>query len=58
MLAWTSQMLVIETVTMLNARVYIAISRLVERVNQIISSITNIKAISQPFLVLFQQTSS
>jgi hypothetical protein len=31
---------------MLNTRVYIVISRLVERVNQIASSITNIKAIS------------
>jgi hypothetical protein len=45
--------LVIEAVTILNARVYIVIDRLVERVNQIASSIANIKAISQPSLALF-----
>ncbi len=58
MLAQTPQVLVIEAVTILNARVYIVISELVERVNQIASSIANIKAISQSSLVLFQQSSS
>ncbi len=46
-------MLVVEAVTTLNTGVYIAIGRLVERVDQITSSIVNIEAISQPFLVLF-----
>jgi hypothetical protein len=38
--------LVVEAVTVLNTRVYIVISKLVERVEQITSSIVNIKAIS------------
>ncbi len=54
MLAQTPQVLVIEVVTTLNARVYIAISKLAERVNQIASSVANIKAVSQPFLALLQ----
>jgi hypothetical protein len=53
MLAWTPWVLVVEAVTLLNAGVYIAIGELVERVNQITSSIANIKAVSQPFPALF-----
>jgi hypothetical protein len=54
MLAQTPWVLVIEAVTALNARVCIVIGKLAERVDQIASSVANIKAVSQPFPALFQ----
>ncbi len=56
MLAWTPWVLVVKAVTVLNARVCIAIGRLAERVKQITSSIADIEAVSQPSPALFQQT--